>query len=435
MPGLKLTQGETARRGTVSAPVSIVEFSDFDCPFCKRLTDELEGGVFEQEAGKVSIIFRNFPLSMHPWAKDAAELAECARMQRPDAFWIMHDAFFSEQAGLQRETIRALADRIAQRANLKMEMFYSCMDRAQARGAVEQDLELGKKMGVHGTPTLFVNGALYSVPRDRASLIRMIDGVAQGKPLSDYEMPSVATTSPTIRQLLINVPLPLLRPRRRKETGMRSSFASLARIGSACVAIAILPIAYSQTQNVGPHQLCDQAKHLMYSEPSNFTQAMALLETAQQQGSDEASAMIGSFYFYGYGVAKDTQRVFALEKPLADRGVPGGELYLGLLYREGSGVPRDLSQAAILIERAATQGFAPAITSLGDLYAHGEGVPRDRHKSIQLWRTAGELGDLRSGPRGRVFVHEATSPARFHRMRFTVILNGNWLGHAHTAGA
>ncbi len=183
----ELVAGEAATRGPAKAPVSLVEFSDFECPYCKRLTEALETEVLPKETGKASLVFRYFPLTMHPWAKPAAEMAECARMQKPEAFWDMHDTFFAKQTELRPQTLRVAADGVTQKAGLNAAVFDSCMAREQSLGAVQQDLDLGKKYGVHATPTLFVNGTLYAGPRDAASLERMIEGVSAGRPLSEFQ--------------------------------------------------------------------------------------------------------------------------------------------------------------------------------------------------------------------------------------------------------
>ena len=96
-----LVAGASPPLGAAGAPITIVKFSDFECPFCKRMTDVLEKEVLPKQGGRVNVVFRNFPLAMHPWAKGAAEIAECAELQQPEAFWGMQDFFFQNQQTLQ----------------------------------------------------------------------------------------------------------------------------------------------------------------------------------------------------------------------------------------------------------------------------------------------------------------------------------------------
>lgn len=92
MRGLTERPGPTL--GPPGAPVTIVEFSDFECPFCRRLAS-IEKQVLPRFNGRVRVIFKNYPLSIHPWAQEAAEAATCAYFQSPPGFWLFHDYFFS----------------------------------------------------------------------------------------------------------------------------------------------------------------------------------------------------------------------------------------------------------------------------------------------------------------------------------------------------
>ena len=182
-----LSPPTAARLGAASAPVTIVEFSDFECPFCKKTTDMLEQDVLPKEKDKVSLVFRNFPLQMHPWAKLAAEMAECARMQNANAFWPLHDYFFQNQGTLTNDTLRTRVKDTLLESGINESVFNSCLDRDLALGPVTQDISLGQKIGVHGTPTIFINGVLYDGTRDAATLSKVIEEAAAGKPWQQYQ--------------------------------------------------------------------------------------------------------------------------------------------------------------------------------------------------------------------------------------------------------
>ena len=147
-------------KGDVNAKVTIVEFSDFQCPFCKRFFDETEGQLNDQyvKTGKVKIYFRNYPLPFHQNAQKAAEAAECAGQQ--GKFWEMHDVMFTKGAG--DGTGLAVADLKQYAADLKLDTtkFNTCLDTSATAAAVKKDSDDGQAAGVSGTPSFIVNGQL-----------------------------------------------------------------------------------------------------------------------------------------------------------------------------------------------------------------------------------------------------------------------------------
>lgn len=138
-------------RGSDAAPVTILEFSDFQCPFCKRAQDTLEQ-VMREFPGRVRIVFKDFPLDFHPGARPAALAARCAGAG--GRFWEYHDLLFVAQPDFEREDLLRYAERIG----LERASFAECLDSARFRDAVEQDMTEGRALGITGTPTFFVNG-------------------------------------------------------------------------------------------------------------------------------------------------------------------------------------------------------------------------------------------------------------------------------------
>ncbi len=156
-------------RGPASAPVTIVEFSDFQCPFCSRITPTLEQ-VVTKYGNKVRLVFRQFPLPMHPNAAKAAEASLCANEQ--GKFWEMHDAMFKDQAGLAVDGLKSKAAGIA---GLNAANFNSCLDSGKETQAVQSDMKAGTKAGVNGTPAMFVNGRFISGVVSPDDLSKVID--------------------------------------------------------------------------------------------------------------------------------------------------------------------------------------------------------------------------------------------------------------------
>jgi len=138
--------------GPSDAPVTIVEFSDFECPYCSRLADTVKK-VAQNYPESVRLVFRQFPLQrIHPNAQKAAEAALCAADQ--GKFWPMHDLMFEDQKNLKIEDLKKKAELL----ELDSEAFAECLDSSKHEEAVRTDLYDGVRVGVSGTPAMFING-------------------------------------------------------------------------------------------------------------------------------------------------------------------------------------------------------------------------------------------------------------------------------------
>jgi protein-disulfide isomerase len=145
------TAGHPAR-GPAAAPVTIVEFSDFECPFCGGLFPTLNT-LQKNYPDRVRIVYRQFPLrNIHPRAEKAAEAALCANEQ--GRFWEMHDSLFGHQDDLGIDALKARAAEL----KLNTAAFNACLDSGKQAAAINADIADGMKAGVTGTPTLFING-------------------------------------------------------------------------------------------------------------------------------------------------------------------------------------------------------------------------------------------------------------------------------------
>jgi len=153
-------------RGPENAPIKIVEFGDFQCPFCARLVPVLEQ-VFEKYGSKVRLVFRQFPLPFHSAAFKAAEASLCANDQ--GKFWDLHEAMYENQQQLQVDNLKAKATALGMNA----EQFNSCLDSGKFSASVQADTQAGNQAGVLGTPALFINGRFISgaVPLDQITKI------------------------------------------------------------------------------------------------------------------------------------------------------------------------------------------------------------------------------------------------------------------------
>src|SRR5690606_19664169 len=133
------------------AKVTLVEFSDFECPYCSRAAQVTEQ-IKEKYGSKVRFVFRQFPLSFHPNAQLAAEASLAAHAQ--GKFWDFHDKMFENQNALDRSSLEGYA----QAAGLDLTQFKAALDNNTHAERVKGDLAMGNDVAVQGTPTLFLNG-------------------------------------------------------------------------------------------------------------------------------------------------------------------------------------------------------------------------------------------------------------------------------------
>ncbi len=143
--------GDAPVKGPASAKVTVIEFSDFQCPFCSRVNPTLKQ-VEDQYKGKIKIAFRNLPLPFHDKAHLAAEAALAANEQ--GKFWAMHDKLFANQQALDRPSL----EKYAQEIGLNMNKFTAALDSGKFKDKVDSDAKEGAAVGATGTPTFFING-------------------------------------------------------------------------------------------------------------------------------------------------------------------------------------------------------------------------------------------------------------------------------------
>lgn len=138
-------------RGKADAPITLIEFSDFECPYCRRAQKTLHK-VEEVYGDKVRFVFRHYPLPFHKQAPKASEASQCAADQ--GKFWPFHDALFAKDASLKPAALKKLAGKLG----LEPSKFDTCLDSGRHAARVAKDGTDGKQLGISGTPTFFVNG-------------------------------------------------------------------------------------------------------------------------------------------------------------------------------------------------------------------------------------------------------------------------------------
>jgi protein-disulfide isomerase len=157
LPVFEVNAGDAPFKGNSDAKVTIIEYSDFQCPFCSKgavVVKDLE----KKYGNKVKIAFKHFPLPFHAQARIAAEASMCANEQDTKLFWKMHDAMFADQTKLDKDNLIATAKKVG----VKEAEFKTCLESGKFKAKIDADVAEGTAVGVKSTPTFFVNGKLIS---------------------------------------------------------------------------------------------------------------------------------------------------------------------------------------------------------------------------------------------------------------------------------
>jgi len=161
------TGGGSLTLGSSSAAVTLVEFADYECPYCQKVAGDLKK-LKDDFGDKISLTYKDFPLPMHARAEKAAEAARCANKQ--NRFWEFHDEIFHSK-GLDVDQLKAEARTL----NLDPMQFDKCLDSGEQAAAVSKDKKEGERLGITGTPAFFVNGHYLSGALDYATLRKVVE--------------------------------------------------------------------------------------------------------------------------------------------------------------------------------------------------------------------------------------------------------------------
>jgi protein-disulfide isomerase len=167
-PRQKVAAAEGATRGPAGAPIELIEFSDFQCPYCLRANPTVKQ-VLSTYGDRIHFVYRNYPLPSHPNARPAAEAAQCAAEQ--GQFWSYHDRLFGDPGKLADDDLKQSAAAIG----LDAARFNACFDSHKYKARVEADTQAGNDAGVNGTPAFFINGRMLSGAQPFDEFKRVID--------------------------------------------------------------------------------------------------------------------------------------------------------------------------------------------------------------------------------------------------------------------
>lgn len=166
-------------KGPKDAPVTIVEYSDFQCPYCARAHQTIANQVMKEYDGKVRLVYKNFPLGFHKWAEPAGIAGECAFDQDPDSFWKLYDYLFDNQQQITPENVKAKSEEALKGTKVDMAKWADCYDNKKTLDRVKADMAEGQSVGVTGTPAFLINGRKISGAQPFQNFKAIIDDELQ----------------------------------------------------------------------------------------------------------------------------------------------------------------------------------------------------------------------------------------------------------------
>ena len=167
-------------RGADAAPVTVVEFSDLQCPHCKDAQPVLDRLAAEDKNARV--VFQNFPLPMHDWAMKAASYADCVGRSSPDGFWKFIQSIYAAQSDITASNADEKLTGFADAAGVKGSDVSACAAKPETTTRVEHSMELGKSLDVNSTPTIFINGRKLTAGGLPYDVLQKLVDFAAGNP-------------------------------------------------------------------------------------------------------------------------------------------------------------------------------------------------------------------------------------------------------------
>jgi protein-disulfide isomerase len=159
-------------RGPASAPVTVVEFSDLQCPHCKEAAPTIEKLLIENP--DIHFVFQNFPLPIHNWAMKAAEYADCVSRSSNDVFWKYISSVYAAQSDITAENADQKLTEVADSSGVNGKDIAACSAKPETQSRVEASIALGKSVDVNATPTLFINGRPVGVNGNNYEVLKQI---------------------------------------------------------------------------------------------------------------------------------------------------------------------------------------------------------------------------------------------------------------------
>ena len=177
----KMDLSGSPARGPKDAKVTVVQYTDFQCPFCSKGFELMRDGIMKDFPGKVRWVYKSLPLvSIHPWAEPGAMAAECAKEQGTDKFWAVHDKLFENQREITLENLEEKTGGYLKAAKGDLKAFEACVESKKTLPTVARDTAEADALGISGTPAFVVNGHFIS-GADYVTIKRVVEEALKGK--------------------------------------------------------------------------------------------------------------------------------------------------------------------------------------------------------------------------------------------------------------
>jgi protein-disulfide isomerase len=177
--------GKSPFRGSADTKVTIVEFSNFQCPYCQRAWTAMKG-LLEKYPKEIKYVFKHYPLQTQGKPFEISELVAAVQEVSPEAFWVIHNFLFTDEGQTllkeERETVKKKIEEILRGKAYNVAAFNAALEAGKGKKRVEEDLAVGKKIRVRGTPTTFINGELVRPPLTEKTLERYLNPQASTEP-------------------------------------------------------------------------------------------------------------------------------------------------------------------------------------------------------------------------------------------------------------
>ena len=162
-------------KGPANAKVTIVEYSDFQCPFCSKGYNTIEKQVLTEYKDKVKFYYKHFPLAFHKWAESGAVAVECAKAQKPDAYWKLYSYLFENQGTITPENLKEKSTEVLKDTGVDQAKWNDCFDNKKSLDKVKAQMAEGSAVGVRGTPGFIINGRVVSGAQPFENFKNIID--------------------------------------------------------------------------------------------------------------------------------------------------------------------------------------------------------------------------------------------------------------------
>lgn len=170
----KISLENVPSKGNPDAPITVVEYSDFQCGYCARAANEVADFLKDYQ-GKVRLFYKQFPLSFHKWAEDASIASLCVYDQANDKFWELHDAIFEKQGEIKVADARETFAEMARKLGVDMKKYNQCVESEETKRRVASEMDEGRSIGVSGTPTFVVDGFVISGGANMKAIRNAVD--------------------------------------------------------------------------------------------------------------------------------------------------------------------------------------------------------------------------------------------------------------------